>query len=158
MISYRVWYAKSSRLFISHDWMQHDLIKTTKKGENIPLELPACAALSVWVGWGRLGWGWVGPSSLSELPKGDLHSADQGCSWVQIIALSFSACHRDILAICCKLSLMSRKSGPRGLGGGFSSADLTHRRCHVEIRSTRLLQVPLQVKRSLKQNQEHADR
>lgn len=79
---------------------------------------------------------------LSELPKGDLHSADQGCSWVQIIALSFSACHRDILAICCKLSLMSRKSGLRGHSGCFSSAPgagLTRSHWHVEIRSRRLL-------------------
>lgn len=100
------------------------------------MELPACVALSILVE--VVG----GHPFLSELPKGDLHSADQGCSWVQIIALCFSACHRDILAICCKLSLMSRKSGLWGHSGCFSSAPgpgLTRSHWHVEIRSRRLL-------------------
>lgn len=95
-----------------------------------------------WVGVGGGGRRAEGHPFLWKLPKGDLHSVDQGCSWAQIIALSFSACHRDILAICCKLSLMSRKSGLRGHGGCFSSApgaDLTRGRWHVEIRSRRPL-------------------
>lgn len=102
-------------------------------GGGMTFELPARVAFSIleggrWVGWAG---GGGGHSFHWELPKGDLHSADQDCSRVQIIALSFSACHRDILAICCELSLMSRKSGLRGHSGCFSSApgaDLTRGR------------------------------
>lgn len=58
MISYRVshrTYAKSSRLFISHDWMQHDLIKTTKKEKTSQWSFQL--VLLFQSGWGGVGWG-----------------------------------------------------------------------------------------------------